>query len=279
MNQIAPPSPARCGGATNPPGGMVPRPAASHPQPAGELRAGLSCVSSQTTPAGRQLGRGLSSEERIAAIRKLQEDGKNLRECAEVLGISYNAVKKFSRYHAVRQERVPVQYKGPHDDRVCALIAAHRTLAEIAAAIGVSRRAVKSICDRLGITSTPAARTRAIAERNVAAAVKRRAGQPVKDEAPTVRFIRNHRLSPAQQANVDAVKGRMWDATRNDALRTLPKPSRDEAAALVAAYLARGGTVTVCPSPASLTAPTNAGAGFGFSRASIGTNWVQARRG
>lgn len=279
MNQIAPPSPARCGGATTPPGGMVPRPAASHPEPARGMHAGILVPPCKTSPSASDGAGGLSSGERIAAIRKLQEDGKNLRECAEILGISYNAVKKFSRYHAVRQARVPVQYKGPHDDRVCALIAADRTLAEIAAAIGVSRRAVKSICDRLGITSTPAARTRAIAERNVAAATKRRAGQPVKDEAPTVRFIRNHRLSPAQQANVDAVKGRMWEATRNDALRTLPKPSRDEAAALVAAYLARGGTVTVCPPPASLTAPTNAGAGFGFSRTSIGTNWVQARRG
>ena len=107
MSEIAPPSPARSGGATSPHCGIVPRPAAPHPQPAGELCAGLSCVSSQTSPAGRQLGRGLSRTEasraKADALREvMQREDCTINEAARRLGLNERHAHKLTKRWGIK---------------------------------------------------------------------------------------------------------------------------------------------------------------------------------
>lgn len=66
-------------------------------------------------------------------------------------------------------------------------------------------------------------------------------------------------LTPAQQANVGAMKTRTWHL-KNPRLMAMPPPTAEEAARLVAEHIARHG-VTQCPG-AVVVEPSNAGAGF-----------------
>lgn len=103
MSEIAPPTPARSGGATSPPCGMVPRPAASSPQPAGVLRAGKrECPPCKLAPAGLPSSRGLSwSQEELDRLAALRAEGRTRAECAALLERSLYGI-----HHAVRQYRL-----------------------------------------------------------------------------------------------------------------------------------------------------------------------------
>lgn len=102
MSEFAPPSPARSGGATSPHSGMVPRPAASHPQPAGVLRAGTLCPPCKLAPAGLPSSRGLSwSREELDRLAALRAEGRTRAECAALLERSIHGI-----HHAVRQYRL-----------------------------------------------------------------------------------------------------------------------------------------------------------------------------
>jgi hypothetical protein len=68
-----------------------------------------------------------------------------------------------------------------------------------------------------------------------------------------------YQRTAAQLEQRDAMKRVMWDRSRQTRLSRLPLPDDAEAAALVAAYLARGGVVTVCAPCAAPDGPNNNG--------------------
>lgn len=91
MTEIAPPAVARSGGVTSPHCGMVPRPAAPHPQPSGVLRDGTLCPPCATAPAGRKPGRGLSREAFTAIAEPILSRGGTMAEVAAATGMSWDA--------------------------------------------------------------------------------------------------------------------------------------------------------------------------------------------
>lgn len=70
---------------------MVPRPAASHPQPEGALRSGVTFPPCKLTPAGLPSSRGLSREAFIAIAAPIRARGGTIEEVAAATGISPRA--------------------------------------------------------------------------------------------------------------------------------------------------------------------------------------------
>lgn len=120
---------------------------------------------------------------------------------------------------------------------------------EIAKALKLTRHGVSWICGQLGLRMDKAAMKHAVARSN-----RKRAGEQRMRAEPRG----NPFLTPAQQENVSSHKKRMWG---NPTLRALPPPDAEEAARLVAEFIARRG-VTVCPPAAEIVVPTNAGFPF-----------------
>lgn len=82
----------------------------------------------------------------------------------------------------------------------------------------------------------------------------------------------------AQREAIARQKAAHW-RLRNPRLQRLPTPNEDEAAALVAAYLARGGAVTVCPPCAAPDGANNAGVPWRMGGGVVsGDGRVTARR-
>lgn len=141
MSEFAPPSPARSGGATSPHSGMVPRPAASQPQPAGVLRAGKrECPPCKLAPAGLPSSRGLSwSREELDRLAALRAEGRTRAECAAILGRPLWGVDGAIKRRALPRVRGPKWTAGELRTLLRMKIARH-TVADIAAQIGRTPR-------------------------------------------------------------------------------------------------------------------------------------------
>lgn len=106
MSEIAPPAVARSGGATSPHSGMVPRPAAPHPQPSGVLRDGTLCPPCATAPAGRKPGRGLSREAFTAIAAPIRARGGLIEEVAAATGLSVVACAWRCRSYGLPRQKL-----------------------------------------------------------------------------------------------------------------------------------------------------------------------------
>lgn len=153
MNEIAPPAVARSGGATSPHSGMVPRPAASHPQPAGELRAGILVPPCKLAPAGLPSSRGLSwSQAELDRLAALRAEGRTRAECAAILGRPLWGVDGAIKRRALPRVRGPKWTAGELRTLLRMKIARH-TVADIAAQIGRTPRSTsrkwQEICHKL----------------------------------------------------------------------------------------------------------------------------------
>lgn len=141
MNEIAPPAVARSGGATSPHGGMVPRPAASHPQPAGALRAGILVPPCKLAPARLVSRRGISwTREEVERLEALRAEGRTRDEAAAILGRSLYAVDSAIKKHRLDRVREPQWTAGEYRTLLRMKIA-RKTTAEIAAELGRTPRA------------------------------------------------------------------------------------------------------------------------------------------
>lgn len=141
---------------------------------------------------------------------------------------------------------------------------------EAARRVGIRVQRAYEICKQFGIRSNPSALLAAQSRNGLAGSalthkVRRAKGwgqpapKPVLRIEPIVDTRKpNPKMTAAQQANVDRVKAKFWHPA-NNALAALPQPTRAEADALVAAFIAARG-VTVCPPKAA--APINNGEGF-----------------
>lgn len=144
MSEIAPPSPARSGGATSPHGGMVPRPAASHPQPAGALCAGTLFPPCKTAPAGLPSSRGLSwTREEIERLAELRAEGRTRQECAAILGRALWGVDSVIKRRALPRVR-DAEWNAEEFRALLRMKMARKTIAEIAAKLGRSQRATSA---------------------------------------------------------------------------------------------------------------------------------------
>jgi hypothetical protein len=101
-----------------------------------------------------------------------------------------------------------------------------------------------------------AART---AERNTARAAAHRAARAEASPAAPLAPANPYRTA-AQQQQVDRIKAQTW-RRRDTRLQALAPPSREEADALVAQFLARR-SVTVCPPAGEVQEPHNGGVGW-----------------
>jgi hypothetical protein len=118
--------------------------------------------------------------------------------------------------------------------------------AAIAKRIGITRARVYEILREEGLAAgaTKPAKPKPIAKPPAAAQL-----------APP-----NPKRTRAQQRQANLIKSREW-RRRDTRLQALPAPSRDEADALVAQFLARR-SVTVCPPAAEVQQPHNSGVGW-----------------
>lgn len=140
MIEIAPPSPARSGGATSPHSGIVPRPAASHPRPVGALCAGTLFPPCKTAPAGLPSSRGLSwTQEEIERLAELRAEGRTREECAAALGRTI-----WGLHFAINRLKLAPQTRRWSVEEIRTLLRMkieRRTYGEIAAAVKHSENA------------------------------------------------------------------------------------------------------------------------------------------
>lgn len=166
MTEIAPV--ARSGGATSPHCGMVPRPAAPHPQPSGVLRDGTLCPPCATAPAGRKPGRGLSPQ--LQEVARLYRLGWTVDGMAARLGVSEKTIREYGyrvRQLGIELPRAPMRGGPPRRvsyGEVCRLANEGLRQFEIAARLGVSQKAVSRILIEMraaGVSLPPGGRPKA----------------------------------------------------------------------------------------------------------------------
>jgi len=129
--------------------------------------------------------------------------------------------------------------------------------------LGMTKTMANRIARENGIKPDPlvlknwrAART---AERNTARAAAHRAARAEASPAASLAPANPYRTA-AQQQQVDRIKAQTW-RRRDTRLQALAPPSREEADALVAQFLARR-SVTVCPPAGEVQEPHNSGVGW-----------------
>jgi hypothetical protein len=130
--------------------------------------------------------------------------------------------------------------------------------------LGLSKTKADTIARAAAIKHDPMAlknwRAARAAERNAVQAAERRKAKPAKPPAAAPLAPPNPKRTRAQQRQANLIKSREW-RRRDTRLQALPAPSRDEADALVAQFLARR-SVTVCPPAAEVQEPHNSGVGW-----------------
>lgn len=142
LNQIAPPSPARSGGAASP-HGIVPRPAASYPQPEGATCSGTQ-PPCNLTPAGLPSSRGLSwTQEEIERLAELRAEGRTREECAAILGRPIWGIDSAIKRRALPRVR-DAEWNAEEFRTLLRMKMARKTIAEIAAKLGRSQRATSA---------------------------------------------------------------------------------------------------------------------------------------
>jgi hypothetical protein len=260
-NETAPPASARSGGAT--PTGIVPSPAASDPlagegsSDAGMDVSSLNCARQVSQPAGRLSGGGNKHQARDQAVAALLAEGKSRAETMEALGLTYWQVDEAMRRTGARVLNTTVARmraqanklfieRGQERRREVVKLAATLDPAAIAKRIGIARARVYEILREEGLAAgaTKPAKPKPIAKPPAAAPL-----------APP-----NRKRTRAQQRQANLIKSREWRRC-DTRLQALPAPSRDEANALVAQFLARR-SVTVCPPAAEVQHPHNSGVGW-----------------
>jgi hypothetical protein len=208
-------------------------------------------------PAGRLSGGGNKHQARDQAVAALLAEGKSRAETMAALGLTYWQVDEAMRRTGARVLNTTVARmraqanklfikRGQERRREVVKLAVTLGPAAIAKRIGITRARVYEILREEGLAAgaTKPAKPKPIAKPPAAAPL-----------APP-----NPYRTAAQQQQVDRIKAQTWH--RRDArLQALAPPTREEADALVAQFLARR-SVTVCPPAAEVQQPHNSGVGW-----------------
>lgn len=216
------------------------------------------CAGRGSQPARRLSGAGNKHQARDQAVAAALAEGKSRAEMMEALGLSYWQVDEAVRRTGARVLDTTVArmraeanklfiQRGRERRKEVVRLAATLDPAAIATRIGITRARVYEILREEGLAAGATKPAKAAKP-----AAKPPAAAPL---APP-----NPYRTAAQQQQVDRIKAQTW--RRQDArLQALGPPSREEADALVAQFLARR-SVTVCPPAAEVQEPHNSGVGW-----------------
>jgi hypothetical protein len=222
-------------------------------------------VSSLNSPAAIADRRELFSGEaatppRAAALRAAVESGLTVAAAGERLGMTREGAKALARRweikaapDAVAEARAAggarkAQARERKAEDLRALVERGLTVAEAGRELGMSRTQWEYLARLYGIRAAPEVLRRAF---QAGSAMARR--EPPREAPP------NPYRTKAQN---DAIRRAKTWRPYSAELAAMPAPTADEAARLVAEFLARKGAVTQCPPAAPIIVPTNGGMGW-----------------